>query len=286
MSKYIALTKPTILLLVVLTGAAALVMEGSMSSRPAEFLLILVGLALAGGSANAFNMYFEREIDARMSRTRNRRPLPQGLMAPRRALIFAICIGLAGVLIFLIFFNMFSALLALGTIVYYAFFYTLWLKPNTAYNIVIGGAAGSMGPVIAWAAATGSLGIAPIILFLIIFIWTPPHFWALALHYKSDYRHAGLPMMPIIKGDRQTKFQIVAYTILLVILSVAVTVVGAGAIYLTLALLLGGLFIIKSVKLLKLDSNHPAMGLFSYSIVYLLTLFVGIIIDSAWHIRL
>lgn len=286
MRDYLRLTKPTILLLVAITGAAALVMEGSLVHQPARFLLVLVGLILAGGSANAFNMYFEREIDARMSRTKTRRPLPMGRIEPQKALYFAIAIGIAGVALFAFYFNLFSGLLALGTIAYYAFFYTLWLKPSTPYNIVIGGAAGSMGPVIAWAAATGSLELTPIILFMIIFLWTPPHFWALALYFKDDYRAARLPMMPAVRGDKATKKQIIIYAIAVVGLSLTLEAVGAGLIYLITAVALGLIFIFKSIKINYGVTRRSAMSAFTYSIVYLLLLFAVLMVDSAWNVRL
>jgi len=286
MRDYLRLTKPTILLLVAITGAAGLVLESSLTHQPVRFLLVLLGLMLAGGSANAFNMYFEREIDARMSRTKTRRPLPMGRITPRHALYFAIAIGIAGVALFTFYFNLFSGLLASGTIAFYAFFYTLWLKPNTPYNIVIGGAAGSMGPVIAWAAATGSLSLAPLLLFLIIFLWTPPHFWALALHFKDDYRAAGLPMMPVVRGDKATKRQIIIYAIAVVVLSLTLKAVGAGLVYFLAAIALGIIFIFKSVKINLGAPRRSAMSAFTYSIIYLLLLFTLLMVDAAWNVRL
>ena len=180
-SSYIQLTKPRIVLLVLVTAMAALVMEGSLLTRPGQLLLVLFAITLVAGSANAFNQYFERDLDAQMARTRTRRPLPLAHVSATSALVFAIGIGVVSVLLLAVFANALSAWLALGTILFYGFGYTLWLKPRTVHNIVIGGAAGAMGPVIAWAAASGGLTLAPILLFLVIFLWTPPHFWALAL---------------------------------------------------------------------------------------------------------
>lgn len=278
---YLALSKPTIMLLVVLTGTTALILEGSLLDQPGHFLLVLLALYLTGGSANALNQYFEREIDARMTRTAGRRPLPRQRIKPGRALAFSALIGLSGVLIFGFFFNWYSALLSLGTILFYSLFYTLFLKPNTPQNIVIGGAAGSMAPVGAWVAATGSMDMAPWVLFLIIFFWTPPHFWALALFYKDDYRAARLPMMPIIRGDSSTLNQIIIYTWLLVGVSLSLLVSEKiGLIYGTVALLSGILFIFKSHQARSSRSQQKYRGLFGYSIIYLFILFSAVIVDG------
>jgi protoheme IX farnesyltransferase len=278
------LTKPEIMLLVILTGAAALVMEGSLLRAPLRFAAVILGLGLAGGSANALNQYFERDIDARMSRTRKKRPLPLRRLTPNEALSFAVGIGIASVLLFGLLFNWLAAGLAAATILFYSLYYTLWLKPRTHLNIVIGGAAGAMAPVIAWAAATGTLAWTPWILFLIIFVWTPPHFWALALCMKRDYEAVAMPMLPVIKGDAETRRQIFVYTIWLVGISLALLLVKAGLIYLLFALGLGGLFLWKAYRVWRKNENTQAWSLFSYSIVYLMTLFTAIIVDSALHL--
>ena len=278
--------KPSIMLLVLLTGATALVLEGGLLrqgdpvSGASRFILILLALTLTGGSANAFNMYFEREIDARMARTRNRRPLPLGQLKPSHALAFAITIGAAGVVIFAMFYNLLSAALALATILFYSLFYTLYLKPRTPYNIVIGGAAGSMAPVIAWAATSGRIGIIPIILFMIIFLWTPPHFWALALYLRKDYELVHYPMMPVVRGDLSTKRQILLYVVFLVIFSAACVFEGAGALYAAVAVVAGAIFIRKSFQILRSESNASARALFGYSIIYLFAIFTGLIVDA------
>ncbi|MCI0330437.1 MAG: heme o synthase [candidate division Zixibacteria bacterium] len=277
------MTKPTILLLVVLTGAAALVMEGSLLADPIRFGAVLFGLTLTGGAANALNQYFERDLDAVMERTKRKRPLPLGNLSPKAALGFACSLGAAAVLLFAVLFNVFSAVLALGTILYYAFFYTLYLKPRIYQNIVIGGAAGSMAPVIAWGAATGSLNLTPWILFLIIFFWTPPHFWALALCIKKDYEKAKIPMLPVVKGDRETARQILVYTLWMVAFSLALLFVRAGLVYLLLALILNGVFLYKAYRIWRRGAFGEARGLFGYSIVYLLILFLGIMADAVWH---
>jgi protoheme IX farnesyltransferase len=166
---------------------------------------------------------------------------------------------------------------------FYSFFYTLWLKPRTHQNIVIGGAAGAMGPVIAWAAASGSLEMTPAILFLIIFFWTPPHFWALALCLKEDYQKVKIPMLPVVKGDKETHKQILIYTLALFVISLGLLLVKAGLLYLLAALILGILFVWKAIWAWKKQSTKYSWGLFGYSILYLFILFVMIIIDAIWH---
>ncbi len=283
LSDYISLTKPTILLLVVLTGATALVIEKSLLSNPLDFALVILGLLLTGGSANAFNQYFEKDIDSIMERTRRKRSLPLGKLSPKEAFAFALSLGILGTLLFAVFFNLFSAVLALVTILFYSLFYTLYLKPRTHQNIVIGGAAGSMAPVIAWAAATGSLNFTPWILFMIIFFWTPPHFWALAMCVKKDYEKAKIPMLPVVKGDKETARQILVYTLWMVAFSLALLLVKAGLVYLLLALILNGIFVYKAYRTWRQVTVKEAWGLFGYSIVYLLILFSGIMVDSIWH---
>ena len=276
---YIQLTKPTIMLLVLFTGGTALVMEGSLLREPLKFFLVLVGLYLTGGSANALNQYFEREIDAKMERTARRRPLPLHFLGPKEALIFAVTIGVIGVLLFGYFFNWLTALMSLATLLFYALFYTLFLKPHTWHNIVIGGAAGAMAPVGAWAAATGQTAVAPWLLFLIIFLWTPPHFWALALYCKEDYIKARLPMLPVIKGDDATFRQIMIYTYALILVSLALFAVGAGWLYLIVAVGLGGYLVKKALVARRLKTVPAMRGLFGFSIVYLFGLFLALIAD-------
>ena len=282
---YIQLTKPRIVVLVLVTALAALVIEGSMLSHPGRLLLVLFAITLVAGSANAFNQYFERDLDARMARTRNRRPLPLSRIAPRKALGFAVAIGVLSVGLLYLLGTPLSAWLALGTIAFYGFFYTLWLKPRTVHNIVIGGAAGAMGPVIAWAAASGSLTLAPILMFLVIFLWTPPHFWALALCVKEDYRKVGIPMLPIVKGDAETYRQIEVYSAALVLLTLSMPFLRTGGlVYALLALGLGGVFLWKAVQARRLGTERAAWGVFGYSIVYLFALFLGLIADAIWRI--
>ena len=284
-SNYIQLTKPRIVLLVAVTAATALVVEGSLLRNPAQLALILFAITLVAGSANAFNQYFERDLDAQMARTRDRRPLPLRQLSPVRALYFAIALGLGSVALLYVRAPALSAWLALGTILFYGFLYTLWLKPHTVHNIVIGGAAGAMGPVIAWAAASGTISLAPILMFLVIFLWTPPHFWALALCVKEDYRLVRIPMLPIVKGDAVTYRQIEIYSVALVALTLAMPFLHTGGlVFALLALALGGVFLWKAVRARRLATVPAAWDVFGYSILYLFALFLGLMADSVWRI--
>ena len=279
-NNYIQLTKPTIMLLVVFTGSAALVVEGSFLAEPLKFLLVIIGLYMTGGCANALNQYLERDLDAKMERTKNRRPLPSGRLSPTKALIFSVSIGIGGVFLFAYFFNWLTALLALGTILFYSLYYTLWLKPNTTQNIVIGGIAGAMAPIGAWTAATNSMSVIPWLLFLIIFLWTPPHFWALALFSKKDYKIVGLPMMPVVKGEDSTRLQILVYTIILVISSLGLLFFGAGWIYGATAIILGVLFTRRAFQLYIGKTDKLARQLFGQSLLYLFGVFSAVIVDA------
>ena len=277
---YVQLTKPSVMTLVVTSGATALVLEGSLLTSPLKFTAFLVGLFLTGGCANSLNQYLERDIDSQMTRTCGRRPLPLRALTASQALIFSIIAGVVGVLLLALVFNWLTSLLALVVIMFYGFVYTLWLKPTTSQNIVIGGIAGAMAPVGAWAAATGSTAVMPWFLFLIILIWTPPHFWALALHFKDDYRRAGLPMLPVARGDRTTLNWIFYYTIALFVVSFLPLVENFGWIYLAVSLTLGAIFVKKAYEARRLNQPHLAWGIFRYSILYLFFLFLALIIDK------
>ena len=277
---YIALTKPTIVLTFALTGAAAMVVEGSLLANPVRFFLVLMAITLTAASANGFNQYFERDIDSRMERTRLRRPLPLKNMEPRKALLFSIFLGVLAVIYLAVWVNPVSALYALGTILFYSFFYTLWLKPRTHYNIVIGGAAGAAAPLIGWSAATGATALAPWLMFLIVFLWTPPHFWALALCVKDQYAKVGLPMLPVVKGEKRTLKEIGWYSLALVLSSALLFFLKiSGFFYAVGSLFLGVLFIFYVWRLLREKSAKAAYTLFGYSIIYLILLFIFIMID-------
>ncbi|TFH62195.1 MAG: protoheme IX farnesyltransferase [Candidatus Zixiibacteriota bacterium] len=279
LSSYLQLTKPSIMLLVLVTGAVSLVMEGSLLSHPVRFLLVLLGLYLTGGCANAINQYLERDIDASMSRTKYKRPLPLQRLSAAHALGFAIVIGISGVLIFGVIFNWLTAILSLATILFYSFVYTLWLKPTTWQNIVIGGAAGAMAPVGAWTAATGGMALAPWLLFLIVFLWTPPHFWSLALFIKDDYEKVGYPMLPVVKGDKATLDQILVYIILLVFVSLTPMFAGSRWLYFAFAIVLGAVFLKKAGTARRSQSPQDVRALFRYSIIYLFGICLALAMD-------
>lgn len=274
------LTKPRIMVLVLITGITALILEGSLLLHPVKFLLFMLGLYMTGGAANAFNQYFERDIDALMTRTRRRRPLPLRLISPSEAVIFSSILGLAGVILLGTVFNLLTALLAGGTMLFYAIVYTLWLKPNTAQNIVIGGIAGAMAPVGAWTAATGHMAMTPWILFAIVFFWTPPHFWSLALYFKSDYEQTRLPMMPVVKGVETTLRLIFIYSLVLVATSLVYLFTGGGWIYGISATILGGILIQKAGAARKSKDRQSMWRLFTFSLYYLFGLLAVMVVDK------
>lgn len=276
---YLDLTKPTIQLLVVLTGAAALVYDGSLLLRPERFALALFALALSAGSAKALNQYIERHVDARMERTRFSRPLPRGSIAPAEALVFALILGIVATALFAYFFNPLSAILAVATISFYSLFYTLYLKPNTPFSIVIGGIAGSMGPVISWAATGSPLSGVTLLMFLVVFCWTPPHFWALAYCHQEDFKKAGYPMLPnMVSRQRFWRLTWLGGAMTLVA-SLALGFVGAGIRYLAIASISGIIFLRQIREAGKADSLEKARGVFIYSMVYLVVLFAALIVD-------
>jgi heme o synthase len=279
LSSYLQLTKPSIMLLVLVTGAVSLIIEGSFLSQPGRFLLVLLGLYLTGGCANAMNQYLEREIDSQMSRTKYKRPLPMQRLGAAHALGFAVVIGVSGVLLFGLAFNWLTAALSLATILFYSIVYTLWLKPTTWQNIVIGGAAGAMAPVGAWTAATGGMALAPWLLFAIVFVWTPPHFWSLALYIKDDYEKVGYPMLPVVKGAKVALDQIMVYTILVMLVSLTPVFAGSRWPYLVAAVVLGTVFIKKAGTARRSQDLQDVRSLFGYSIIYLFGICVALAVD-------
>ena len=274
------LTKPTIMLLVLFTGATALVVEGSLLARPGLFWLFMLGLFLTGGAANALNQYFERDIDSRMSRTAKRRPLPLQRLSPIAALVFSVSIGVAGVVILGLFFHLSVAILSAVTILFYSHIYTLWLKPTTSQNIVIGGAAGAMAPIGAWMASAGAISWLSFLMFLIIFLWTPPHFWALAIFCKDDYVKAKLPMLPVVKGDKETRRQMLIYSVLMIASSLVCLFVGAGWLFGIAAIGLGGFFLRSVLSDWKEQTDASAKRVFWHSIIYLFALFTAMMLDA------
>ena len=283
-SSYVNLTKPTIVLLFSLTGLTAMVIEGSLIHNPFKFWVVLFAITLTACSANALNMYFDRDIDEIMTRTRAKRSLPLKKIEPINALRFGLVLGIVSSGLLLRYANFLSAFLGLFTIFFYVVIYTLYLKRRTPYNIVIGGAAGAMAPLMGWAAATNQISLTAWLLFLIIFMWTPPHFWARALVVKEDYRKAKVPMLPVVAGDSRTRLEILIYSLLLIPLTLAPVLLKAGGIiYLVSGGLLGLIFILQTFQLMKKKDNKSAYSLFGYSIVYLLLLFIFLMVGSIFH---
>jgi protoheme IX farnesyltransferase len=238
-------------------------------------------IAVAAGASGAINMWYERDIDAIMTRTRNR-PIPAGRIEPGNALGFGVVLAVGAVSVMGLALNWVAAGLLALSIAFYVFVYTIWLKRRTPQNIVIGGAAGAFPPMIGWAAATGDVSLASLALFAIIFMWTPPHFWSLALYRSDDYARAGIPMLPVVAGKAETRRQIVIYAVLLVPLTVAPYMLGvSGPIYLGAALVLGALFLVTSTRVWRDHSDRAARRNFHISILYLFLLFVALIADRA-----
>lgn len=276
---YVALTKPRIIELLLITTVPAMVL--AKGGWPATWLVIatLIGGTLSAGGANAINNYFDRDIDVVMRRT-SRRPLPRDAVQPIRALWFGIALGVIGFVWLWLFANLLAGSLATAALLFYVLVYTMGLKRHTPQNIVIGGAAGAAPVLVGWAAVTGSLAPAAWILFGIVFCWTPPHFWALAMRYKDDYASAGVPMLPVVIGEQRTTWHILAYSFLLTAVSMLLwPVAPTGVLYPIAALILGVLFIIEAARLIR--SPERSMALFRYSTIYLAVLFAMIWVDTA-----
>lgn len=276
---YIALTKPRIIELLLITTVPTMVVADS--GWPGTWLVIvtLVGGSLAAGGANAINMWIDRDIDALMERTKNR-PLVTGLIAPRSALVFAITLEVAAFAVLWAGTNLLAACLALSATLFYVFVYSLWLKRTSRQNIVIGGAAGAVPVLVGWAAVTASLAWTPWLLFLVIFLWTPPHFWALAIRHEDDYRAAGVPMLPVVETRSRVVRSMIGYTVALVTCSlVVVPVAGTGWVYAVAAVVLGTAFLAGTIALVRNESTAAAMRLFSFSISYISLLFVALTLD-------
>lgn len=276
---YLALTKPRIIeLLLVTTVPTMFVAQGGV---PSVWLMAatVIGGTLAAGGANAVNMVVDRDIDGLMERTMHR-PLVRGVMSPRAALTFAVCIEVAAFTWLLATVNPLSAVLAVSATFFYVFVYTLWLKRTTTQNIVIGGAAGAVPVLVGWSAVTNTLDWAPVVLFLIVFFWTPPHFWALAIRYRDDYSAASVPMLPSVVTLAETARRIIFYSVVLVGLTlVFASVAGMGPVYVGSALVLGLLFVAMAVAVRRDPSERTAMRLFSYSITYMTLLFAAMVVD-------
>lgn len=276
---YVALTKPRIIeLLLIATVPSMVVAQGGLPVL-SKVIITVLGGTLAAGGANAVNMWFDRDIDAMMRRTQHR-PLVTGEVTPQAALIFAISIEALAFVVLYVGDNLLSALLALAAAAFYIFVYTFWLKRSTSQNIVIGGAAGAVPVLVGWAAVQNNITWAPLLMFLIIFLWTPPHFWALAFRYKDDYSAANVPMLPSVATLSHTAKQIMVYTVVLTAVTLVLgPVAHLGLIYESAALLLGGGFFYYALRLYQTKSPKVAMRVFSYSITYLTLLFVIMGVD-------
>ncbi len=277
---YVALTKPRIIeLLLVTTVPTMVVAERGM---PPLWLMVatVAGGTMAAGGANAINMYVDRDIDAVMERTKGR-PLVTGEVTPAAALTFAVALEVVAFAFLWATVNLLSAVLAVSATAFYVFVYTLWLKRRSEHNIVIGGAAGAVPVLVGWSAVTDRLDWAPVVLFAVIFIWTPPHFWALAIKYRDDYSAASVPMLPSVRDARHVAVRILAYTVVLWALTLVFSpVADMGAVYLSSAVVLGAVFTLLAVRLLADSSPKAAMRLFGYSITYITLLFGAMAVDQ------
>lgn len=277
---YVRLTKPRIVLLLVVTTIPAMILADKGMPSPWLILATVAGGSVVAGGANAMNMYFDRDIDKLMLRTRDR-PVPAGHIEPEKAALFGLALAAAGFLFLQWSVNLLAAGLTLFAFAFYVLVYTLLLKRTTPLNIVIGGAAGAMPPVVGWAAVTGEVAVPALILFAIVTIWTPPHFWALSLNYSSDYQRAGVPMLPVVAGPDETRRQILLYSVALVGVSLLLAAWGgAGLVYLVAAATLGLGFLYFAFRLFRIASARASADLFRYSIVYLALLFSAIAVDA------
>jgi protoheme IX farnesyltransferase len=276
---YITLTKPRIISLLLLTTLATMIVAKGGFPEVSTMLWTMLGGYLAAGGAGAINHYIDRDRDARMARTRSR-PLVEGRIEPIHGLAFGITLGALATVQLALTVNVLSSVLALTGLLGYVLVYTVWLKPLTPQNIVIGGAAGAVPPLVGWAAATGGLAIEALYPFGIVFLWTPPHFWALSLLIKDDYARTGVPMLPVVKGDEATRRQIVVYTLILVAFTLLPVATGfLGAIYAVAAVVLGGAFTFLAVRLLRLGTRAAALRLYLSSLAYLALLFCAMAAD-------
>ena len=283
---YAALTKPRVMSLVVFTALVGLMVAPGGIDQFAG-LIALICIAAGAGAAGALNMWYDADIDALMARTAMR-PVPGGRVSRQEALIFGVMLGTCAVLGLGTFLNMASAALLGFTIFFYVVVYTMWLKRRTPQNIVIGGAAGALPPVIGWVAAAGNIGLEPLVLFLIIFLWTPPHFWALSLNLAGEYARAGVPMLPVVAGRAETKRQILLYSVVLAPVSLLPWALGfAGATYGATAALLGAIMIFLSWQVRRShdDERQPARRLFAFSLLYLVLLFAVLLMNAVPYVQ-
>lgn len=280
---YIALTKPRVVSLLLLTTLAPMFLAGSQPPSPMLILWTMLGGFLAAGGANALNQFADRDIDHIMPRTR-RRPLPSSRLEPMQALWFGLLLSLLSVGLLWWMVNPLTALTALSGILFYAFVYTLYLKRSTAQNIVIGGAAGAIPPLVGWTAVANEISLLPIFMFLIVFYWTPPHFWAIALIRRKEYGDAGIPMLPVVAGVQETHWQMLLYSILLFLICLIPVFLGLlGPVYLLFALVLNGLFLGQVVRIRQGHERPDVSQFYRFSLIYLATLFIGMGLDKLFY---
>lgn len=279
---FLALTRPRVLVLVLFTAPAAMLMGRDVAPETAVMIAVMLGTALIGGGCGALNAWIERERDAKMARTM-RRPLPTGRLSPTQACVFGLLCSGTGLAILFVVGGGLSAALALLTLLHYIFVYTLWLKPRSPHSIVIGGAAGASAPLIADAAVSGTIGLWSLLLFAIIFLWTPPHFWAIALYRKDEYAAAGFPMMPSVVGDAATREKMFRYACLLWPVTLIPWIGGAlGPIYGLTALATGGCFVASIARARRIARKKEDRRVFAISIAYLASLFAVMTLDMLW----
>lgn len=279
---YIALLKPRVMSLVIFTALVG-VMIAPSSLHPLESLIAILCIAIGAGASGALNMWYDADIDRIMKRTR-KRPIPAGKVTPDQALGFGLMLSVGSVLMLGVLINWLAAGLLAFTIFFYAVVYTMWLKRSTPQNIVIGGAAGAFPPMIGWAAVTGSIGIESIVLFLIIFMWTPPHFWSLALLKSEDYKNAGVPMLPVVAGEAITRTQILLYSIIVVPIGITPVMLGfAGMTYGALSIILGAVFLLAAIRVYLIREGEAAKKaagqMFGFSILYLFILYASLLAE-------
>ena len=284
---YIALMKPRVMFLVVFTALVGLV-AAPEGLHPVLALASLICIAAGAGASGALNMWFDADIDARMARTAAR-PVPRGHVTPEEARSFGAVLAVGSIVCLGVMANWLAAALLAFTIGFYVFVYTMWLKRTTPQNIVIGGAAGALPPMIGWAAATGGISLESFVLFLIIFVWTPPHFWALALLRTGDYAKAGVPMLPVVAGAGATRAQILIYSLILAPLGMAPAIIGlGGALYAAAAAVLGAIFVVMAFDCYRKRegeaADRAAKNLFGYSVLYLFLLFAALLIEQGFGI--
>lgn len=277
---YLGLTKPRVIPLLLLVTLATMLLASEGAPSWTAISVTLLGGTLAIGGAQALNAYIDRDLDRKMERTRNR-PLAAGRISPASALVFGIALATVSFIVMGLVVNLMSALLTLGAMTYYVVVYSRLLKLRTAQNIVIGGAAGAAPALIGWAAVTNELALTPIVLFAIVFFWTPPHSWALALVIRDEYKDAGVPMLPVVAGERTTAIQILIYTLILIPLTLLIVPVASlGWIYAASAMILGGFLLALEVRLLRIRTTDAARDIFFYSMIYLALLFGAMVLDN------